>query len=81
VWFYVTPIIYSIDDIHIPAHYAFIFKLNPIIYVLNGFRLSVYYGMLPTAQSIAASFGCAFVALYLGFRIFRRHQHDFVFYV
>jgi ABC-2 type transport system permease protein len=81
VWFYVTPIIYSIDDIHIPAHYAFIFKLNPIIYVLNGFRLSVYYGMLPTLQSIAASFGCAFVALYLGFRIFRRHQHDFVFYV
>ena len=41
-WFYVTPIIYSLD--FIPAKHQWIFKLNPIIYVINGFRLSVYYG-------------------------------------
>src|ERR1700742_800253 len=44
-WFYVTPIIYPIDAI--PALFPGILKLNPIIYVINGFRLSVYYGMLP----------------------------------
>ena len=79
VWFYLTPIIYSIESI--PHRYRIFFKLNPVVYVLNGFRLSVYYGMLPTAASILASFGCAFVALYLGFWVFRRHQHEFVFYV
>src|SRR5579875_2421845 len=77
-WFYITPIIYSLD--FFPEKYRWIFKLNPIQFVLNGFRLSVYYGMLPTLQSIAASFICAFAALYIGFSIFRRHQNDFVFY-
>jgi ABC-2 type transport system permease protein len=79
IWFYLTPIIYSLD--YIPARYRIFFKLNPIIYELNGFRLSVYYGMLPTLESFIASFACAFIALYFGFRIFRRHQDEFVFYV
>jgi ABC-type polysaccharide/polyol phosphate export permease len=78
-WFYVTPIIYSLD--FIPAKYQWIFKLNPIIYVINGFRLSVYYGMLPRAQSIIASFVCAFVTLFIGFAMFRKNQDAFVFYV
>jgi len=78
-WFYVTPIIYSLD--FIPAKYQWIFKLNPIIYVINGFRLSVYYGMLPKAPSIIASFACAFISLFIGFAIFRKYQDTFVFYV
>jgi ABC-2 type transport system permease protein len=79
VWFYVTPIIYSLDLF--PAHYRIFFKLNPLLYVLNGFRLSVYYGMLPTWQSVFASFACGFIALYVGFRIFQSRQDEFVFYV
>jgi len=78
-WFYFTPIIYSLD--FIPEKHRWIFKLNPIIYVINGFRLSVYYGQLPHAQSIIASFVCAFVMLFIGLYLFRRHQDDFVFYV
>src|SRR3984885_9067537 len=78
-WFYVTPIIYSIDMI--PQQYRWIFKLNPIIYVINGFRLAVYYGQLPKAPSIIASFVCAFVSLAVGFALFRKYQDNFVFYV
>jgi homopolymeric O-antigen transport system permease protein len=78
-WFYVTPIIYSLD--FIPAKHRWIFKLNPIIYVINGFRLSVYYGILPKAPSIIASFVCAFISLFIGFAIFRKNQDAFVFYV
>jgi homopolymeric O-antigen transport system permease protein len=78
-WFYLTPIIYSLD--FIPEKQHWLFKLNPLIYVINGFRLAVYYGQLPSAKSIAASFACAFAALFLGFAVFRRYQHDFVFYV
>jgi ABC-type polysaccharide/polyol phosphate export permease len=78
-WFYLTPIIFSID--FFPEKYRWIFKLNPIQYILNGFRLSVYYGLLPSAPSIVISFVCAFGALLIGFSIFQRHEKDFVFFV
>lgn len=78
-WFYITPIIYSVDML--PEKYRWLFKLNPIIYVINGFRLAVYYGMLPKMQSVLASFACAFVALFIGFTLFRKYQDNFVFYV
>ncbi len=78
-WFYFTPIIYALD--FIPANRQWLFKLNPIIYVINGFRLAIYYGLLPKWPSILASFVCAFFALFVGFAIFRKYQDDFVFYV
>lgn len=79
IWFYFSPILYSLDMF--PARYRWLFKLNPMIYVLNGFRLSIYWGMLPHLQSVAASFICAFLALGIGYWIFHKHQDDFVFYV
>ena len=78
-WFYFTPIIYAID--FVPANLRWIFRLNPIIFVINGFRLAIYYGMLPKWPSIAASFVCAFITLIIGFAIFHKYQDDFVFYV
>lgn len=79
VWFYLTPIIYDIKMF--PAKYQWVFKLNPVIFVMNGFRLSVYYGMLPALESIVASFVCAFISLAIGFALFRKYQDEFVFYV
>lgn len=79
VLFYLTPIIYAIDAI--PHKYQWLFKLNPLIYALNGFRLSVYYGLLPAPRSIIASFVCGFLSLIIGFAIFRRYQDEFVFHV
>ena len=79
VWFYVTPILYSIDLF--PRQYQWLFRLNPLIFVMNGFRLSVYWGLLPSAQSILASFACAFLALFIGLAVFRRYQDQFVYYV
>lgn len=78
-WFYVTPIIYTLDIF--PAQYRWMFQLNPLVYVLNGFRLAVYWGQLPRAQSLLASFACGLIALTVGFAFFRRHQSEFVFYV
>jgi len=79
ILFYVTPIIYSIDLI--PAHYRWLLKLNPLQYFLNGFRLSVYYGLLPEITSVIACFVGAFGTLAIGFWVFRKHQDEFVFYV
>jgi ABC-type polysaccharide/polyol phosphate export permease len=79
VWFYVTPIIFSED--FFPAKYRWFFKLNPLGFSLKQIRLSVYYGLMPNANSIVASFVCAFIVLFLGFAMFRRYENRFVFYV
>ena len=78
-WFYFSPIIYSLD--FIPAKHRWLFKLNPMLYVLNGFRLSIYYGMLPQTGSVVMSLACGLVAVLIGHTVFRRFQESFVFYV
>jgi ABC-2 type transport system permease protein len=78
-WFYFSPIIYSLD--FIPAKHRWLFKLNPMLYVLNGFRLSIYYGLLPQLTSVAMSLGCGVAAVLIGYGVFRRYQESFVFYV
>ncbi|MCU1291297.1 MAG: type transporter [Bryobacterales bacterium] len=79
MWFYLTPILYTIEQI--PARWRWLFKFNPIIFVLNDFRLSVYWGLLPTFWSVVASFLCAGLAFLIGYAFFRKHQSEFVFYV
>jgi ABC-type polysaccharide/polyol phosphate export permease len=78
-WFYVSPIIYSLD--FLPERYRFFFHLNPMIYPLHGFRMAIYYGQLPSPQSVAMSLACGIVALFIGYSVFRRYQEVFVFYV
>jgi len=78
-WFYFCPIIYSLD--FVPSRYRILFRLNPLLYPLNGFRLAIYYGLLPTLQSMAASLACGIVALVIGYGLFRRSQDNLVFYV
>jgi len=79
ILFYVTPILYAED--FFPIKYRWIFKLNPLVYVLHGFRLSVYWGLMPALQSVVASFVCGFLSLAIGYAIFRRYQDEFVFYI
>ena len=78
-WFYFTPILFSLD--FVAPSYRWILRLNPMLYVLNGFRLAIYYGMLPSIASLAMSLACGFFALLIGLRVFRRYESSLVFYV
>jgi len=78
-WFYFSPIIYSLD--FLPGHYRWIFRLNPLLYVLNGFRLSIYYGLLPSLPSAALSLGLGIALLAFGFAVFCRYEKSFVYYL
>ena len=77
--FYLTPILYGVDMF--PQKYRWLFWLNPLTFSLSDIRMFVYYGMLPSLESVMLSFVCAFLALAIGWGIFRSHQHEFVFYV
>ncbi len=78
-WFYFSPIIYSLNII--APEYRVFFRLNPMLYILNGFRFAIYHGQLPSPASMAMSVGCGVLALVIGFSVFRRYQDSFVFYV
>src|SRR6266699_341493 len=70
-WFYFSPVIYSVD--FMPATYQWLFHLNPMLYVLNGFRLGIYYGQLPSLQSTAMCLLCGVLSVVIGFTVFRRY--------
>jgi ABC-2 type transport system permease protein len=78
-WFFFCPIVYSLDIV--PDHYRLLFRLNPLLYPLNGFRLAIYHGLLPSPQSVAASLAGGLIALWLGYRLFKRYEDAVVFYV
>jgi ABC-type polysaccharide/polyol phosphate export permease len=78
-WFYFSPIMFSLELL--PQQYRTFFRLNPMLYILNGFRLAIYYGQLPTLQSVAASITIGAIALFLGYSFFRHVEHTFALYV
>ena len=78
-WFYFSPILYSLD--FVSPKIQIIFRLNPMLYILGGFRSAIYHGVLPSPASIALSLGFGMISLVIGFSIFRRYQDSFVFYV
>ncbi len=61
--------------------YRFYFRLNPMVYILDGFRVAIYYGQLPSLGNIVATIGCGIIALIVGYYLFRRYQDALVFYV
>jgi ABC-type polysaccharide/polyol phosphate export permease len=77
--FYFSPIIYSLD--FVPKKYHLVFRLNPLLYILSGFRSAIYDGKLPTMEYIAMSFVCSFLCLMFGYLLFRHYQDSFVFYL
>lgn len=78
-WFYFSPIIYSLD--FVPQRFRPLFRLNPMLYILNGFRHGIYYGFLPSIASITMSVAVGIAALVIGYAFFQRMQDSFVYYV
>ena len=78
LWFYVTPILYPIAMF---GKYEWLFKLNPVYFALGDFRVAVYEGKLPSANSMIAAFICGVVALVIGYAVFRKNQDQFVYYI
>lgn len=78
-WFYISPIIFSMD--FVPQQFRMYFRLNPISYILDGFRDAIYYGRIPSHRSMLAAFAVSIFALIAGYAFFRRSEESFVYYV
>ena len=70
VWFYATPIVYSIEII--PESYQQILQINPLTSFVYSMRQVVYMQGLPSALNWLMMFGSAVVSLVVGWWIFGR---------
>jgi ABC-2 type transport system permease protein len=77
-WMYLTPIIYPKDTM--PAHFQWIFYVNPMYYMVEIFRQPVYDGVLPEIKTFFISAVISIVALIAGWIFFSRKADEFAYY-
>jgi ABC-type polysaccharide/polyol phosphate export permease len=78
-WFYLTPIIYPLEEGPIPHPYRWCFKLNPMFAIVQMFHRPIYDGMLPTPSEMTTAIVVAVVALAAGLAVFRRYEDKLIF--
>ena len=76
-WFYLTPVIYPLEQI--PARYQYVFKLNPMFGIIELFHRPIYYGMMPTGLELTSALLTAAVSLLVGLTVFWRYEDTLIF--
>jgi len=70
-WFFTTPVLYSVSQI--PQHYQWLFRLNPMVPVLDAYRSVLLTGVLgPTVKGLGQSMVLSVLILAAGFYCFQR---------
>jgi len=79
IWLYATPIIYPLEII--PEQWIWLFKLNPLYYLVEIFRLPLLYGIVPGLGLWIPAVLVSFLALILGGLIFTNKARDFAYHM
>jgi len=74
IWMYASPVVYSSSLI--PERWRFLYDLNPLVGVIDGFRWALFGGEMPTL-AIAEALVIACVMLVFGASVFRRVERSF----
>lgn len=75
IWMYASPILYKVDMV--PAKYMAIYKLNPMMHLIEGYRAILYYKQMPDFKWLGIIFGVSLVLLIIGFVVFGKLQRRF----
>lgn len=75
LWFYLTPIVYPASKI--PEQWQFIYALNPMVGVVEGFRWAILGASSPPGPALAISVSVACAMLLSGMFYFRRMERTF----
>lgn len=73
--FYATPIVYAADTI--PANFAWILNLNPMTYIINGYRDIFYNQTMPDIAGVFILIAIELVLIVVGYLIFNKLQKGF----
>lgn len=80
LWTYMTPIMYDIAIIDKPA-LLFIFKLNPLYWIVYFVRRIMLYNTIPEINAWIYCALVAIVAMVAGIVVFKKTQDKFIYYV
>ncbi len=79
-WMYLTPIIYP--ESLVPEAYKFwIFNCNPMYYLVKVFRMPVFEGSLPDAQTMLIASGIAIFTLVFGWFFYSNKADEFAYHL
>lgn len=73
--FYATPIVYATNSI--PENFLWILKINPMTYIINGYRDIFYNQTIPNVKMLLILIGIMTVLCILGYMIFNKLQKGF----
>ena len=75
IWMYASPILYSISMV--PEKFLKIYKLNPMVSILQGYQDILYNKVLPDFKSLGITFGVSVILVVIGWLIFNKLQKRF----
>ena len=79
-WMYLSPVIYSPEIL--PEAYRFwITRLNPMFYLIELFRMPIYYGKVPDLSLVMIAGGISIVTLFVGWIYFTGKSDEFAYRV
>lgn len=73
--FYATPIVYSMETI--PENFRWILKINPMTYIIEGFRDIFYYQKMPDIKMLGIILIIGIATCIIGYMIFNKLQKRF----
>lgn len=73
--FYAAPIVYAPESI--PANFAWILKINPMTYIINGYRDIFYNQTMIELKPLLILIGISIIACVVGYMIFNKLQKGF----
>ena len=80
-WFYLSPTLYSIDDVQQIAKgnelILLWYRVNPFTYILGSYRNVIYYGTAPDWPGLIVVFGISIVLVALAILLFKRVEPQF----
>jgi lipopolysaccharide transport system permease protein len=74
LWMYMTPIVYPLSLV--PNQYVWVYKLNPMVGIIEGYRSAIFGYPFETTIILWAS-GVSVLIFLLGFLLFKRTEHVF----
>ena len=72
VWMYASPVIYPASLV--PPQYQFLYFLNPMAGIIDGYRRALVYGQPPLAPAILLATIVSTVLLFVGYITFKRSE-------
>lgn len=78
-WMYLTPILYPLKIL--PDKVQFLLKFNPMVYLVELFRIPIYDGLIPSLSMWLIGMGVALITLLLGWIVFAWKSDEFAYRV